>query len=43
MTFRRDSPILFLCAGEKADVESLPYTLTLLLPGWWGIPFRNDK
>ncbi len=39
ITFRRHSPILFLRAGENAAVKSLPYTLTTLLLGWWGIPF----
>jgi hypothetical protein len=39
MTFRRNSGVVFVKAGESAATKSLPYTLLSLVLGWWGIPW----
>ena len=39
ITFKRNSPVMFLRAGENAVVKGLPYTLISLVLGWWGIPW----
>jgi hypothetical protein len=39
VTFRRNSPVKFLRAGESATVKGLPFTLLTLVLGWWGIPW----
>ena len=39
MTFRRNSGVKFVKAGESATAASLPYTLLSLVLGWWGIPW----
>jgi hypothetical protein len=39
VTFRRNSPVKFLRAGENATVKGLPFTLLTLVLGWWGIPW----
>jgi hypothetical protein len=39
MTFKRNSSVKFVPAGESASVKGLPYTLLSLLFGWWGIPW----
>lgn len=39
VTFRRNSPVKFLRAGENATVQGLPFTLLTLVLGWWGIPW----
>jgi len=36
MTFRRNSDIHFIRAGDNAVVGGLPYTLLSLVLGWWG-------
>ena len=39
MTFRRNSAIQFIRAGESATAKGLPFTLLSLFFGWWGIPW----
>ncbi len=39
VTFKRNSPIYFIRAGEGTFAKSLPYTLLSLAFGWWGIPW----
>ena len=39
MTFRRNSDIYFIKAGESAVSAGLGYTLLALILGWWGIPW----
>jgi hypothetical protein len=39
MTFKRNSSVQFVRAGESATVKGLPFTLLSLLLGWWGIPW----
>jgi hypothetical protein len=39
MTFRRNSNIYFIKAGESAVGAGMGYTLLSLLLGWWGIPW----
>jgi hypothetical protein len=39
MTFKRNSSVKFVPAGESAAIKGLPYTLLSLLLGWWGIPW----
>jgi hypothetical protein len=39
MTFRRSSAIYFIRAGEGTAGKALPFALTSLLLGWWGIPW----
>ena len=39
MTFKRPSSIYFIKAGEKGFFKGLPFTLTSLFLGWWGIPW----
>lgn len=39
MTFKRNTDIHFVRAGESAVVGGLPYTFLSLLLGWWGIPW----
>lgn len=39
ITFRRNSPVRFVRAGESAVTAGLPFTLLSLALGWWGIPF----
>ena len=38
VTFKRESGIYLIKAGEKTLRKSLPYTLVTVLFGWWGIP-----
>jgi len=38
VTYRLTSEVHFIRSHESAVVRSLPYTLTTLLLGWWGIP-----
>ena len=38
-TFRRNSEVIFLRAGESAAAKGLPYTLLSLVVGWWGFPW----
>ena len=39
VSFRRNSPVKFIRAGESAVTKGLPFTLLSLLLGWWGIPW----
>ena len=39
ITFRRNSSVSFIRAGENAVLKGLPFTLLSLVLGWWGIPF----
>lgn len=39
LSFRRNSNIYFIPAGESAIGKSLPWTLLSLIAGWWGIPW----
>lgn len=39
MTFRRNSDIYFIKAGEPAVVRGLSFTALSLFLGWWGIPW----
>lgn len=39
MTFKRDSDIYLIKAGESAFWEGAKYTLFSLLFGWWGFPW----
>jgi hypothetical protein len=39
VTFRRNSPVKFIRAGESATTKGLPFTLLTLVFGWWGIPW----
>ena len=39
VTFRRNSKVVFLRAGESAAAKSLPYLLLSLALGWWGFPW----
>ena len=39
LTFRRNSPVYFIRAGESAASKALPWTLLTLVAGWWGFPW----
>jgi hypothetical protein len=39
MSFRRNSPVVYLKPGENAALKSLPWTILSLFVGWWGIPW----
>ena len=39
MTFKRSSSIYFVREGEGTIGKSIPFTMTSLLFGWWGIPW----
>lgn len=39
MTFRRESDIFFVRAGEGTFMKSLPYTALSMVVGWWGFPW----
>jgi len=39
LSFRRNSNIYFIPAGESAIGKSLPWTLLSFVAGWWGIPW----
>jgi len=39
LTFRRTSRVHVLRPGQWAWWRGLPYTLTTLLLGWWGVPW----
>ena len=39
ITFRRNSPVYLIRAGESRVAKGLPWTLLTLLLGWWGIPW----
>lgn len=39
VTFKRNSSVQFVRAGENATTKGIPYTLLSLLLGWWGIPW----
>ena len=39
LSFRRNSNIYFIPAGESGFSKSLPWTLLSLVAGWWGIPW----
>ena len=39
MTFKRNSAVYFIRAGEGTFGASIGYTLLTLLLGWWGIPW----
>ena len=39
MSFKRPTDIYFIKADQNAFLKSLPWTLTSLLFGWWGIPW----
>lgn len=41
ITFRRNTSVQFIKAGESAAIKSLPYTLLSLVLGWWGIPWGS--
>ena len=38
ITFKRNSPVKFIRAGESATVKGLPFTLLTLVLGWWAFP-----
>ncbi len=39
MTFRRNSDIYFIRAGESRLLKGLLFSLISLLFGWWGLPW----
>ena len=39
MSFKRNSPVVFVKAGESAVTKGLPWTLLTFLVGWWGFPW----
>ena len=39
ITFRRNTSVKFIGAGENAALKGLPFTLLTLVLGWWGIPW----
>ena len=39
LTLRRPTEVYFLRANDLGLVRGLPYTLTSLLLGWWGVPW----
>jgi len=39
MSFKRSSDIRFIRPGQGSVTPGLPYTLTSLFFGWWGIPW----
>ena len=39
ITFKNPTDVFFVRAGEGTFVQSLGYTLTTLMLGWWGIPW----
>jgi len=39
MSFKRNSPVVYVKAGENAAMKSLPWTLLSFFVGWWGIPW----
>jgi hypothetical protein len=39
MTFKRNSDIYFIRAGESTVKHSIGYTLLTFVMGWWGIPW----
>ena len=39
VTFRRNSPLQFVPAGESLAAKGLPWTALSFFLGWWGIPF----
>ncbi|SRR6266702_471935 len=39
VTFKRNSPVKFIRAGESATAKGLPFTLLTAVFGWWGIPW----
>jgi len=39
MTFRRNSDVYFIKAGESAAGPGMGFTLLSLVLGWWGIPW----
>jgi len=39
MSFKRNSPVVFVKAGENPAMKSLPWTALSAVFGWWGIPW----
>jgi hypothetical protein len=39
LTFRRNSPVRFVKAGESAVMKGMPFTVLTFLLGWWGFPW----
>ena len=39
ITFRRNSPVYLVRAGENPLGKALPWTLLTLVAGWWGFPW----
>lgn len=39
ITFKRQSPIYFIRAGENPFGKGIGFTLLTLVAGWWGIPW----
>ena len=39
LTLRRPTEVYFLRANDLGVARGLPYTLTSLLLGWWGVPW----
>jgi hypothetical protein len=39
LTLRRPSDIYLLKSGDKGFVHGIPFVLTSLLLGWWGLPW----
>lgn len=39
MSFKRNSSIYFIRAGESAVTKGFPYCLISFVLGWWGIPW----
>ncbi len=39
ITFRRNSGVYMIHAGESVRSKGLPFTLVSVLFGWWGIPY----
>jgi len=39
MTFRRNSDVYFVKAGESSIGNSIGFTIISLIFGWWGIPW----
>jgi len=39
VTFRRNSSIQYVAAGQSAAAKSLPWTALTFFLGWWGFPW----
>jgi hypothetical protein len=39
LTFRRNSPIFLIRAGQSGIAKGLPYSALSFVLGWWGFPW----